>query len=78
MTPNPTDRMSEKIPAALQEIDIVLEKVKFKPRKIEVDDTIVLALNMVSEILHDTFLRDKELEKNRLMELKKNIILMKF
>ena len=70
MTPNPTDGMSEKIPAALQEIDIVLENVKFKPRKIEVDDAIVLALNMVPEILHETFLRDKELEKKSTDEIK--------
>ena len=51
------------------------------PRKIEVDDIIVLTLNKAPEILNETFLRDNELEKkkkNGLTKLKKNIIFLKF
>ena len=58
-----SDRVSEKILAPLQKIDRLLEKVKFRPRKIEVDNIIVLTLNKAPEILNETFLRDKELEK---------------
>ena len=72
------NRVSEKIPAVLQETDGLLEKVKFKRQKIEVDNTIILTLNKAPEILNETFLRDKELEKNQMTKLKKNIILMKF
>ena len=53
--------MSEKVPAALHEIDILSKQVKLKPRKIEVDDAIVSTLNKATEILNETFLRDKEL-----------------
>ena len=60
-----SDRVSEKILAPLQKIDRLLEKVKFRPRKIEVDNIIVLTLNKAPEILNETFLRDKELEKKK-------------
>ena len=67
---NSTDRVSENIPAALQEVDRLLEKVKFKPRKIEVDDTTGLTLNKAPAILKETFLRDKELQKKSIDEIK--------